>query len=685
MGGDNVYDVMVEVADGLGGTDTQAIAVSVTNVNEPPVITSNGAGASAAVNVAENQTAVTTVTSTDVDGGVPSYSIIGGLDAARFSIDINTGVLTFSVAPDFETPLDVGGDNVYDVLVEVADGLGGTDTQAIAVSVTNVNEPPVITSNGAGASAAVNVAENQTAVTTVTSTDVDGGVPSYSIIGGLDAARFSIDINTGVLTFSVAPDFETPLDVGGDNVYDVLVEVADGLGGTDTQAIAVSVTNVNEPPANTVPVGPLAAAEDAVFAIGGVSIVDPDGGTIDVSLSVANGVLTVSLAGGATISGGTNGSGALTLSGSLAQVNAALITLGYQGNLNYFGPDALTMSSTDPGGLNDTDNIAIAVTPVNDAPAAGGDRFTINDGGTLAIASGNLSATDIDNAAGTLVFTIGGITNGHFELVSAPGVAITTFTQQQILNGEVRFVHDGASLAPAFSISVSDGGIGVGPYAANILFTSGGLIPPALPPGGGGNGDSPTIVTPPVPPPTMTPVPTSQSFAPSSQGFLRAPAGLSSLGAEGGETVTVAKTPTGAALAKALVAEAIAVRVQSEGLGTTPARTEPEVEPIRAEMQALPSGHHFAQDDEERRRIEVILGSIRMSGLALSVGAVWWAARAAGLIASLVASAPAWRHVDPLPVLGRDDEEGEQFDAADEEDKDLKDEEHRTRWVLEGQ
>ena len=144
-------------------------------------------------------------------------------------------MLTFSVAPDFETPLDVGGDNVYDVLVEVADGLGGTDTQAIAVSVTNVNEPPVITSNGAGASAAVNVAENPTAVTTVTSTDVDGGVPSYSIIGGLDAARFSIDSNTGVLTFTVAPDFETPLDVGGDNVYDVLVEVADGLGGTDTQ------------------------------------------------------------------------------------------------------------------------------------------------------------------------------------------------------------------------------------------------------------------------------------------------------------------------------------------------------------------------------------------------------------------------------------------------------------------
>jgi len=41
----------------------------------------------------------------------------------------------------------------------------------------------------------------------------------------------------------------------------------------------------------------------------------------------------------------------------------------------------------------------------------------------------------------------------------------------------------------------------------------------------------------------------------------------------------------------------------------------------------------------------------------MSVGAVWWAARAAGLVSSLLASSPAWRHVDPLPVLGRDDEE----------------------------
>ena len=102
-----------------------------------------------AVNVAENTTAVTTVTATDADAGSTlTYCIIGGADAAKFTINASTGALTFVSAPDSESPTDAGGNNVYDVTVQVSDGTL-TDTQAIAVTVTNVNDnAPVITSNG---------------------------------------------------------------------------------------------------------------------------------------------------------------------------------------------------------------------------------------------------------------------------------------------------------------------------------------------------------------------------------------------------------------------------------------------------------------------------------------------------------------------------------------------------------
>jgi Domain of unknown function (DUF4347)/Cadherin domain/Right handed beta helix region/Periplasmic copper-binding protein (NosD) len=272
---DNVYDVTVRVSDGALA-DTQSIAVTVSNVNEAPVITSAGA-----VSVAENQAAVLTAASSDVDGGSPAYTIVGGADAALFTIDPTTGVLSFNSAPNFEAPTDAGADNAYDVTVQVADGNGGLATQAIAVTVTNVNEAPAITSNGGGASAGITIAENQTALAAVTSVDVDGGAAQYSIAGGADAARFTIDAAAGSLSFRSAPDFEAPSDADRDNVYELVVAVADGNGGSDLQSIAVAVTGVNEAPGNILPSAVMLAEQapaGTVVAI--VTASDPDAGDL---------------------------------------------------------------------------------------------------------------------------------------------------------------------------------------------------------------------------------------------------------------------------------------------------------------------------------------------------------------------------------------------------------------------
>ncbi|MBP5078697.1 hypothetical protein HUS84_33120, partial [Pseudomonas chlororaphis] len=185
-----------EFAAGTTYTDTFAVSsadgtltsvtVHIAGSNDLPTITSNGGGATASVNVAENSTAVTTVAATDVDlpAQTLSYSIVGGADAAKFSIVSGTGALNFISAPNFEAPTDSGTNNVYDVIVRASDGTL-FDDQAIAVTVTGVNDnSPVITSNGGGATASVNVAENTTAVTTVVATDADlpAQTLSYSIL-----------------------------------------------------------------------------------------------------------------------------------------------------------------------------------------------------------------------------------------------------------------------------------------------------------------------------------------------------------------------------------------------------------------------------------------------------------------------------------------------------------------------
>jgi len=213
-----------------------------------------------------------------------TYSITGGDDAAKFAINASTGALTFVSAPNFEVKTDVGANNVYDVIVTASDGTL-TDEQAIAVTVTNVNEAPSITSNGGLATAAISIAENTSAVTTVTSTDPDAVYTAqYTIAGGADASRFAINATTGALSFISAPNFEAPGDVGRDNVYNVIVRASDGALST-TQAIAVTVTDATDTiigtlgpdilsGTNTVDIIQGLAGNDTLFGYGGNDMLD---------------------------------------------------------------------------------------------------------------------------------------------------------------------------------------------------------------------------------------------------------------------------------------------------------------------------------------------------------------------------------------------------------------------------
>lgn len=78
-------------------------------------------------------------------------------------------------------------------------------------------------------------------------------------------------------------------------------------------------------------------------------------------------------------------------------------------------------------------------------------------------------------------------------------------------------------------------------------------------------------------------------------------------------------------------------------------------------------------DDGAYADVQVVLQAAQLTGVALSVGAVWWASRAGGLVASLLMAAPAWRTFDPLPVLGPEDEDerdwGEDMDEETARDE----------------
>ncbi|MEW8626650.1 MAG: cadherin domain-containing protein, partial [Candidatus Thiodiazotropha sp.] len=384
--GNNTYVVEVTVSDNYSTplTATQTITVTVNDINvgagpvgntEPnndPQITSDGGGDTATITVAEHTTVVTTVTATDpdTDNTALTYSIIGGVDAQRFAIDANTGLLSFLVGPDYEAPADANDDNSYQVQVSVADDNGGTDIQALTINVTDVvvgdpsteNDAPVFTS-----SANVSVQENNLTATTVTAADPDGHALSYSIVGGADAESFTIDPDTGVLNFHVAPNFEAPADSNLDGIYTLTVQVDDAHGGVTTQNLTITITNdlTGADPSTTNQAPVFTSAADRVIqensaSVGAVTASDPDGQRI--TYSIAGGVD----AGSFTIDPTTGVLDFITTPNFEAPHDADADNV-YE----------LMVTATDAGGASATQNMLITVSDVNEfvnqPPAATGE------------------------------------------------------------------------------------------------------------------------------------------------------------------------------------------------------------------------------------------------------------------------------------------------------------------------
>ena len=262
--GNNADTITVQVSDngntGSGGGGTLSLGtvnVDITAQNDAPTITAladqtipeDGTTGALAFSVSDVETAAGSLTVTAVSSNttiIPNGNLT--------LVDLGGGNWTIAATPALN---QTGGP--VTITVTVSDGTTSTN-ETFDVTVTAQNDAPVIISNGGGPVANITVPENGTVVTTVTSSDADGGPAVYSIVpvgsgGGADAANFTINSSTGVLSFAAAPDYEAPTDVGADNVYDVTVQVSDGNGGTTIQALSIVVTDVNEglPPPPPIP------------------------------------------------------------------------------------------------------------------------------------------------------------------------------------------------------------------------------------------------------------------------------------------------------------------------------------------------------------------------------------------------------------------------------------------------
>lgn len=240
------------------------------NNNTALVCTDLISGTGADMVIDENATTVTYLKAKDSSGNPVTYVISGGVDASMFTVvpPVNGTIdcsqiqfvksLIIKDAPaeprviipggvdpgNFEIPLDRDKDNVYDLEITATDSKGQKYVRTLSLRVMDVNEAPIITS-----SATVSVEEDgSTLALDINSQDQDssdkeGAGLSYTLSGGTDQDKFTLDSATGVLNFKAIPDHDAPADSNHNNVYEVSVTVTDRGGLTATKTFTITITN----------------------------------------------------------------------------------------------------------------------------------------------------------------------------------------------------------------------------------------------------------------------------------------------------------------------------------------------------------------------------------------------------------------------------------------------------------
>ncbi|BCH33357.1 hypothetical protein MesoLjLc_52870 [Mesorhizobium sp. L-8-10] len=486
------YQIAVTDNAGTPLADSQVVTVTITGTNDLPVVTTSGGTAAftEGQNVASTPVVVDAgLTLSDVDDAALSsatVSITGGFvsgqdelafvanpgtmgDIVLVSYTPATGVLTLdspggnatvaqwqaalravTYVNSSDTPNT--GDRTISFVVNdgTSDSLAGTRM----VSVTAVNDAPVATLP-ANIVASEDVA---TALTGISFSDADAGsgsvtvtlsVPSGTLaasngggvtVGGTASALTLtgsiININTFIAGSNVT--FTTAANASGDVMLTVGINDGGNSGGpaeTDSGTVTIDVTAVNDAPVITAPAS-IAVTEDVAAALTGISFADIDAGagSVSVEFSVPSGTLAATAGGGVLVAG--SGSGTLTLTGSIADINAFVAASGvsFTPSLDATADVTLTVGINDGGNtgvggaLTDTTTVALDLTAVNDAPVNGVPAAQTTDEDTaLVFSTGNsnrISISDVDAGGGTVRVTL----TASSGLVTLNGTTGLTFT-----------------------------------------------------------------------------------------------------------------------------------------------------------------------------------------------------------------------------------------------------------------
>ena len=411
------HNITVTVTDGTDARDSEEVAVTVAEagINEPPVLATIGPQ-----NVDELE-ALSFMASASGGDGTLTFSLGAGAPAGA-TINSTTGA--FSWTPTEEQ------DGSHDITVTVTDD-NGSDSKTVAVTVGEVNAPPMLGSIGSQ-----DVTRPGTLEFNATATDAD-------VIDEIpDTLTFSLGAPAGATINSTTGSFSwtpTAQQVGSHNIT---VTVTDGTDARDSEEVAVTVAEagINEPP--------------VLATIGPQNVDELEALSFMASASGGDGTLTFSLGAGAPAG---------------ATINSTTGAFSWTPTEEQDGSHDITVTVTDDNG-SDSKAVAVTVVEVNAPPMLGSiGSQDVTRPGTLEF---NATATDadvIDEIPDTLTFSLGAPAGATIN--STTGSFSWTPTAQQVGSHNITVtVTDGTDARDSeeVAVTVAEAGINEPPVLATI-------------------------------------------------------------------------------------------------------------------------------------------------------------------------------------------------------------------------
>ncbi|NNC75975.1 MAG: tandem-95 repeat protein, partial [Acidimicrobiia bacterium] len=395
--GPGSYAFDVVVTDNTGLEDRETITVTVTEVNDAPILAPIGDQTVTEL-VALSFTAVAS------DPDLPANTLVFSLSGAPTGATISAGGVFGWIPTEAQGP----GSYTFDVIVTDDGTPNQEDRETITVTVAEQNSPPVLAPIG---DRVVDEATLLAFVATAVDSDVPVDLLAFSLVGAPAAA--TIDPVVGAFAW-------TPAESDGPGAYSFDIVVNDSLGLTDSETITITVAEVNQAPTIVNP-GDQEGGEGAETTLALV------GGDTD---EPAN-LLTWSATGlppGLSIDPLTGLISGIVNPGSAAD--------------SPFAVTVLLVDDATPS-LSETAAFAWAIAE-NSAPDAGADLYEVGPGGTLVVSAPGVMGNDSDPDGDGLTAS----------LVVGPSAGTLTFDP----DGAFTYVHNGGStVEDAFVYQVDDG------------------------------------------------------------------------------------------------------------------------------------------------------------------------------------------------------------------------------------